>query len=288
MKENSKTPSKMEIPKGLWLRCDGCGEILYRKSLEQNLFVCMRCGYHFRISATKYVELILDNESFEEFDKNFVSGNPLNFPNYKEKLEEAQKKTGYKEAFIYGRGRINNIAVIFGAMDFNFMGGSMGSVVGEKVARAIRKAYTDRVPLIIVATSGGARMQEGIFSLMQLAKTAAELALLASAKIPYIVVVTNPTMAGVMASYASLGDIIIAEPKALLGFAGARVIEGTIGEKLPEGFQTAEFLLAHGFVDLVVPRKQLRPTISKILDIVWNKKESQSLETEKLNYKIEE
>ncbi|MEO0072835.1 MAG: acetyl-CoA carboxylase carboxyltransferase subunit beta, partial [candidate division WOR-3 bacterium] len=245
-------------------------------------------GYHFRISATKYIELILDENSFKECDKNFIAGNPLNFPNYKEKLEEAQKKTGYKEAFLYGQGRINNIQVIFGAMDFNFMGGSMGSVVGEKVARAIRKAYTERHPLIIVATSGGARMQEGIFSLMQLAKTAAELALLASARVPYIVVVTNPTMAGVMASYASLGDIIIAEPKALLGFAGARVIEGTIGEKLPEGFQTAEFLLAHGFVDLVVPRRQLRPTISKILEIIWENSKSEPPKEEKSNYTIEE
>jgi acetyl-CoA carboxylase carboxyl transferase subunit beta len=285
MAEN-KPASRMEIPKGLWLRCDSCGEILYRKSLEQNLYVCMRCGWHFRISARKYLEILLDAESFEECDQNFVSGNPLNFPNYQEKLKDAQEKTGYREAFIYGKGKISGITVILGAMDFNFMGGSMGSVVGEKVARAIRKALNERLPLIIVTTSGGARMQEGVLSLMQLAKTSAELALLHKAKIPYIVIATNPTMAGVMASYGSLGDIIIAEPKALMGFAGARVIEGTIGEKLPEGFQTAEFLLAHGFVDLVVNRKQLKSMVSKILEIIWTKDEDLKKD-EKLNYEVE-
>ncbi|MCX8015394.1 MAG: acetyl-CoA carboxylase, carboxyltransferase subunit beta [candidate division WOR-3 bacterium] len=266
---NNKAKSKMEIPNGLWIRCDGCGEILYRKSLEQNLFVCTRCGYHFRITAGKYLEILLDANTFQECDANLITSNPLDFPNYAEKVSEAQKKTKLNEGFIYGTGEINKLLIVLGVMDFNFMGGSMGSVVGEKVARAIRKARTERLPLLIVASSGGARMQEGILSLMQMAKTSAELALLAQAHIPYLVILTNPTMAGVMASYASLGDIIIAEPKALLGFAGARVIEGTIGEKLPEGFQTSEFLLKHGFVDMVTPRKFLKSTVSKILDIVW-------------------
>ncbi|MCX7785682.1 MAG: acetyl-CoA carboxylase, carboxyltransferase subunit beta [candidate division WOR-3 bacterium] len=271
--ESAKDSKRMEVPNGLWLRCEGCNEILYRKSLEKNYYICSKCGFHFRISIKKYIEILLDPNTFEEFDANLLPEDPLKFPKYPEKVAEAQKKTGFNEGFVYGRGKVNNIPLIIGLMDFNFIGGSMGSVVGEKVARAIRKARSDRIPLVIIATSGGARMHEGIFSLMQMAKTAAELALLSEAHIPFISIVTNPTMAGVMASYASLGDIIIAEPKALLGFAGARVIEGTIGEKLPEGFQTAEFLLKHGFVDIVVSRKDLRATLSKILDILSPKQE---------------
>ncbi|MEO0084402.1 MAG: acetyl-CoA carboxylase, carboxyltransferase subunit beta [candidate division WOR-3 bacterium] len=267
-----KPKGKMEIPNGLWIRCDGCGEILYRKSLEQNFYICSRCGFHFRINANKYIEILLDANSFQECDANLMSANPLGFPNYTEKLNEAQKKSGLIEGFVYGYAKINLIPIVFGVMDFSFMGGSMGAVVGEKVARAIRAARIKCLPLVIVATSGGARMQEGILSLMQMAKTAAEVALLAQARLPYIVILTNPTMAGVMASYASLGDIIIAEPKALLGFAGARVIEGTIGEKLPEGFQTAEFLLKHGFVDIVISRKLLKSTVSKLLDILLSNK----------------
>ncbi|MEO0075397.1 MAG: acetyl-CoA carboxylase, carboxyltransferase subunit beta [candidate division WOR-3 bacterium] len=279
--------AKSESRNGLWLRCDGCGEILYRKTLEQNLFVCSRCNYHFRISALQYIEILLDKESFVEYDADLMAGNPLSFPNYQEKYQEAQEKTKYKEGFIYGQGLINKQPIIFGSMDFNFMGGSMGSVVGEKVARAIRKAREMRLPLVIVATSGGARMQEGIFSLMQLAKTSAELALLHEAGIPYISVVTNPTMAGVMASYASLGDIIISEPKALLGFAGARVIQGTIGEKLPDGFQTAEFLLKHGFVDIVSQRKHLKTTLAKIIETIWTRRQVVSEKLDTSAYEIQ-
>lgn len=282
MPNNGKSEFKKEMPGGLWLRCESCGEILYRKTLEQNLFICARCSYHFRISPDKYIEILLDANTFEEYDANLVAGNPLDFPNYSDKFSEAQKKTGHKEGFTYGKGMVNAQPLILGLMDFGFMGGSMGSVVGEKVARSIRKAREDKLPLIIIATSGGARMQEGIFSLMQMAKTSAELALLAQNGIPYIVIVTNPTMAGVMASYASLGDIIISEPKALLGFAGARVIEGTIGEKLPEGFQTAEFLLKHGFVDMVVPRKLLKSTLSKIIEMIYPKTKDRSTQ-EKLD-----
>lgn len=270
MPTNGKADSKMEIPNGLWIRCDGCGEILYRKSLEQNLFICSRCSNHFRLSARKYIEILLDADSFQEFDSNLAPQNPLDFPKYSEKVAEAQQKTKMNEGFIYGKGQINGLPIILGLMDFDFMGGSMGSVVGEKVARSIRKAREEKTPLTIVATSGGARMQEGILSLMQMAKTSAELALLAQDRIPYIVILTNPTMAGVMASYASLGDIIISEPKAMLGFAGRRVIEGTIGEKLPEGFQSAEFLLRHGFVDIVISRKFLKSTLSKIIEILWD------------------
>ncbi|MEO0114476.1 MAG: acetyl-CoA carboxylase, carboxyltransferase subunit beta [candidate division WOR-3 bacterium] len=272
---NEKTiVRRAEIPDGLWQRCDSCHEILYRKTLEKNFFICPRCNYHFRISSRKYVELLLDQGSLLEFDADMVPTDPLDFPNYDAKIKEAQAKTALKEGFIYGKGKINDIVVVFGAMDFNFIGGSMGSVVGEKVARAIRLARQEKTPLIIISTSGGARMQEGIFSLMQMAKTAAELALLHQAKIPYISIVTNPTFAGVMASYASLGDIIIAEPGAILGFTGPRVIEQTIGEKLPEGFQSADFLLKHGFIDIVVPRKDLKETLSKILDILWHKMRS--------------
>ena len=261
----------MEIPNGLWQRCDSCHEILYRKTLEKNFFVCPRCNYHFRISSRQYIELVLDHGKIEEFDADLIPLNPLGFPNYDNKIKETQAKTSLKEGLIYGKGNINEQNVVLAVMDFNFIGGSMGSVVGEKIARSIRLGRKERIPVIIISTSGGARMQEGIFSLMQMAKTSAELALLHESKVPYISIVTNPTFAGVMASYASLGDIIIAEPGASLGFTGARVIEQTIGEKLPEGFQSSDFQLKHGFVDMVVLRKDLKETIHKILDILWSK-----------------
>ena len=273
MRSEKITARKMEIPNGLWQRCDSCHEILYRKTLEKNFFVCPRCNYHFRISSRQYIELLLDRGKIEEFDADLIPLNPLGFPNYDNKIKETQAKTSLKEGLIYGKGKINEKDVVLAVMDFNFIGGSMGSVVGEKIARSIRLGRKERIPVIIISTSGGARMQEGIFSLMQMAKTSAELALLNEAKVPYISIVTNPTFAGVMASYASLGDIIIAEPGASLGFTGARVIEQTIGEKLPEGFQSSDFQLKHGFVDMVVLRKDLKETISKILDIIWNKKE---------------
>ncbi|MDH5185659.1 MAG: acetyl-CoA carboxylase, carboxyltransferase subunit beta [candidate division WOR-3 bacterium] len=271
MRSEKKPARKMEIPDGLWQRCDSCNEILYRKTLEKNFFICPRCNFHFRISSRKYIELLLDQGKIEEFDADLMPGNPLGFPNYETRIKETQTKTSLKEGFIYGKGKIGEKAVVLGVMDFNFIGGSMGSVVGEKVAQSIRLARKERIPLIIISTSGGARMQEGIYSLMQMAKTSAELALLDKARIPYLSIVTNPTFAGVMASYASLGDIIIAEPGALLGFTGPRVIEQTIGEKLPQGFQRSDFLLKHGFVDMVISRKDLKDTISKILDIIWSK-----------------
>lgn len=266
-----KAGRKMEVPDGLWQRCDSCHEILYRKTLEKNFFICPRCNYHFRISSRQYVELLLDQGKIEELDGDMQPVNPLGFPNYETKIKEAQAKTSLNEGFIYGKGKINEKSVVLGVMDFNFIGGSMGSVVGEKVAQAIRLARNESRPLIIVSASGGARMQEGIFSLMQMAKTSAELALLHQAKIPYLSIITNPTFAGVMASYASLGDIIIAERGAILGFTGPRVIEQTIGEKLPVGFQSADFMLKHGFVDMVVSRRDLKETISKIFDIILGK-----------------
>lgn len=267
-KVEAKPEEKLKLPTGLWVKCDTCGEILYRKELEKNLWICTKCNFHFRINCRNYISLLLDDAALDEQDTNLEAVDPLGFQEYKKKLRNDQEKTGLKEGVVYGFATIGGIAVVFAAMDFRFRGGSMGSVIGEKIARAIRVAREKKIPLIILSTSGGARMQEGIFSLMQMAKTSAELALLAQDKVPYISILTNPTLAGVMASYASLGDIIIAEPGAELGFTGSRVIQQTIGEKLPEGFQRSEFLLEHGMVDLVVSRKDLRNTLIKILTII--------------------
>ncbi|UCF70599.1 MAG: acetyl-CoA carboxylase carboxyltransferase subunit beta [candidate division WOR-3 bacterium] len=268
-KIEAKPEDKLQLPDGLWAKCEACGEILYRKELEKNLWICLKCQFHFRISCRDYITLLLDDSQFDELDADLESDDPLEFPGYKKKMKEAQQKMHMKDAVVYGLSKIGGHPIVFVAMDFGFMGGSMGSVVGEKVARAIRLAHEKEIPLIILSASGGARMQEGILSLMQLAKTSAELALLNQKKIPYISILTHPTTAGVMASYASLGDIIIAEPGALLGFTGPRVIEQTIGAKLPPGFQRSEFMLDHGMVDVVVSRRELRNTLKKILDIVW-------------------
>ncbi|MEO0136191.1 MAG: acetyl-CoA carboxylase, carboxyltransferase subunit beta [candidate division WOR-3 bacterium] len=267
-KVQAKPEEKLDLPEGLWVKCESCGEILYRSELEKKLWICPKCNFHFRIGSRDYISLLLDDGSLEELDADMEPLDPLDFPEYKKKLKAAQQATKLKDGLIYGRARIGGIPVIFATMDFAFMGGSMGSVVGEKVARAIRLARNEKKPLIIVSTSGGARMQEGIFSLMQLSKTSAEVALLAQERIPYISILTHPTMAGVMASYASLGDIIIAEPGALIGFTGPRVIEQTIGEKLPPGFQRSEFMLAHGMIDLLVSRTDLRDTLIRLLKII--------------------
>ncbi len=265
----AKPEDKLQLPDGLWAKCEACGEILYRKELEKNLWICLKCQFHFRISCRDYITLLLDDAKLDEIDSELESLDPLEFPGYKRKMKEAQQKMNMKDAVVYGTAQIGGTPVVFAAMDFGFMGGSMGSVVGEKVARAIRLAYDKEIPLMILSASGGARMQEGILSLMQLAKTSAELALLNTKKIPYISILTHPTTAGVMASYASLGDIIIAEPGALLGFTGPRVIEQTIGGKLPPGFQRSEFMLEHGLVDMVISRKELRNTLINVLNIIW-------------------
>jgi acetyl-CoA carboxylase carboxyl transferase subunit beta len=269
--EKAASGRKSETPDGLWSRCDGCGEILYRKTLESNSFVCNRCGFHFRISPVKYIEILLDDGRLDELDAGLEPADPLGFPDYARKLKDQREKSGRVDGLVYGRGSISGCPVVLAVMDFGFIGGSMGSVVGEKVARAIRLARAERRPLLIVAMSGGARMQEGILSLMQMAKTSAELGLLRRDGVPYIALPVDPCTGGVSASFAMLGDVIVSEPGALIGFAGRRTIEGTIGEKLPEGFQTAEFCLKHGTLDAVVPRRDLKDAITKILAVLWPK-----------------
>jgi acetyl-CoA carboxylase carboxyl transferase subunit beta len=260
---------KKELPDGLWTKCESCNEIIYAKELEKNFWVCPKCEFHFRIKSRQYIELLLDEGKLEEFDQNLVSSDPLNFKDskrYPDRIRDSIKKTRLNDAVITGIGKINQREISFAVMEFGFIGGSMGSVVGEKIARTIERAIERRIPLVIVSCSGGARMQEGILSLMQMAKTSALLAKLHKMDIPFVSVLTNPTTAGVMASYASLGDVIMAEPKALLGFAGPRVIQQTIGQELPPGFQSSEFFLEHGFMDLISHRKELKKNISLILD----------------------
>ncbi len=260
---------KKEIPKGLWTKCESCGEIIFVRELEKNLWVCPKCNYHFRIRFKDYLELLLDPGEWKEFDRNIVSADPLRFKDskrYPDRIRDARKKTELTDAVVTGVGKIGGRELSIAAMDFSFIGGSMGSVVGEKIARAIERSLERKIPLIIVSCSGGARMQEGILSLMQMAKTSALLAQLQKKNLPFISVLTNPTTAGVMASYASLGDVIIAEPKALLGFAGPRVIAQTIGQELPPGFQSSEFFLEHGFLDAICERKELRRTINLLLE----------------------
>lgn len=264
-KEEPKPLKKREIPDGLWVKCDSCGEILYKKQLEKNLWVCGKCNYHFRIGSREYAAMILDRGFLAEMNGHLGPVDFINFPEYKHKLKSSTEKSGLNEAIICGEGTIDGKRVIMAVMDFAFMGGSMGSVVGEKVARSAAEARKKRIPLIVVCASGGARMQEGIISLMQMAKTSAALAELSRERIPYIGVLTNPSTAGVMASYGSLGDVIVAEPGALIGFAGERVIRQTIGEELPEGFQRSEFLLKHGMIDMVVNRRELKQTLSKLV-----------------------
>ncbi|MDX9856174.1 MAG: acetyl-CoA carboxylase, carboxyltransferase subunit beta [candidate division Zixibacteria bacterium] len=262
------TQEKKNIPEGLWTKCPSCGEIVYSKKMEQLLWVCPTCSYHFRISSQKYIQMLLDGGKLEEYDVHLVSEDPLKFKDskrYTERIKAAREKTGQNDGVIAGIGEIDGMPVSFAIMNFEFVGGSMGSVVGEKIARAIERAIDREIPLIIVSCSGGARMQEGILSLMQMAKTSGLLAVLAKKRVPYISVLTNPTTAGVMASYASLGDVIVAEPKALLGFAGPRVIQQTIGQDLPEGFQSSEFFMEKGFLDKIIDRKHLRDTIIKLL-----------------------
>lgn len=260
-----------DLPAGLWEKCPSCGEIIHKKQLELNLWTCLKCDYHFRISSLDYISFLFDDDTFKEMDKKMRSGDPLEFSDtkkYKDRIASTIKKLDLNDAVRTGTGKINNREVAFACMDFQFIGGSMGSVVGEKIARAADKAYKSKIPLIVISSSGGARMMEGAYSLMQMAKTSARLARLAEAKIPYLSILTDPTTGGTTASYAMLGDINIAEPKALIGFAGPRVIKQTIGKDLPEGFQKSEFLVEHGFVDFISHRKELKNNIIKVLDLL--------------------
>jgi acetyl-CoA carboxylase carboxyl transferase subunit beta len=259
--------AKKEIPEGIMQKCPQCGMILIAKELEKNLKVCKGCGYHFTMSAPERIASLMDEGSFVEYDADLTSLDPLSFPDYEKKLKQDMQKTNLKEAIVTGEGTIGGYRTVIGVMDSRFRMGSMGSVVGEKIARAGERAIEKRLPLILFSASGGARMQEGVLSLMQMAKTTAVLERMHRLGLLYISVLTNPTTGGVSASFSSLGDINIAEPGALIGFAGRRVIEQTVRQKLPDDFQTAEFLLKHGQLDMVVPRTELRDTLIKILEL---------------------
>jgi len=262
---------KRDIPKGLWTKCPKSGEMVYNNDLEKNLMVVQNSGYHFPFHADKRIASLVDKGTFVEEDRKLASKDPLKFKGvaaYAQKLKDNKEKTGLQDAVVSGVGEMGGSKVSLAVMDFRFLGASMGSVVGEKIARAIERAIEKNIPLVIVSASGGARMYEGILSLMQMAKTSAALARLSKAKLPYVSVLTNPTMAGVMASFASLGDIILSEPRALVGFAGPRVIKETTLRELPEGFQTAEFLLEHGLIDQIVPRNELRNRLISLFDLL--------------------
>ena len=260
---------RKEFPSHLWTQCPNCGEMLFNKQLVRNHMVCTKCEHHFKLGARERIELLVDKGSFTEHDVDLVSGDPLGFSDqkpYPDRLKQSQVKSGEKDAAICGTARIAENQLELAVMNFEFMGGSMGSVVGEKITRAAERAVANRTPLLVITASGGARMQEGTLSLMQMAKILGALARLDEAGLPYLTLLTDPTTGGVLASFASTGDIILAEPNALIGFSGARVTSETIGEKLPKGFQRAEFVLEHGFVDQVVPRAQLRERIAYFLN----------------------
>lgn len=260
--------TQLKVPEGLWVKCQSCKEIIYKKEALRNANVCPKCNYHFRISARERLESLYDDGAYEEFDSHISSADPLNFEDskaYKDRLYQHKEKTGLNDAIINSRGKVGGFPVIICAMEFGFMGGSMGSAVGEKVTNAIEQAISERIPVIIISSSGGARMQEGVLSLMQMAKISSALGKLDEEGIPFISILTDPTTGGVTASYAMLGDLNIAEPKALIGFAGPRVIEQTIRQKLPEGFQRSEFLVEHGMLDFIVERSHMKETLIRCL-----------------------
>lgn len=273
-KINTDTSQKKGVPEGLWLKCSGCNEVLYSTELTKNLMVCPSCNFHHRVSARVRIAQFLDDGGQEEIAAYLEPQDRLKFRDskkYKDRISQAQKNTGEKEALIVVKGTLLNQPVVVSCFEFNFMGGSMGATVGEKFVRAIEIATKENKPYICITASGGARMQEGLFSLMQMAKTSAALAKFAENSLPFIVILTDPTMGGVSASFASLGDVIIAEPNALIGFAGPRVIEQTVRQTLPEGFQRSEFLLEHGHIDMILDRKDLRPVVAEIVSKLMHK-----------------
>jgi acetyl-CoA carboxylase carboxyl transferase subunit beta len=266
--EEAEPPKRSKVAEGMWLKCNHCREIVYRKEVDRNNKVCPKCDYHFPISVIERINLLVDLGTFKEWDAGLEPQDPLQFQDtrsYKDRIKAQQEKTGRKDAMVIGQGAINGRKVALCVFDFGFMGGSMGSVVGEKICRAVDRALEGRMPLILVTASGGARMQEGILSLMQMAKTSAAVAKLGEAKLPFVSILADPTFGGVTASIAMLGDVIIAEPKALIGFAGPRVIEQTIKQQLPDQFQRAEFLLDHGMIDMIVERKQLKEAVGTLV-----------------------
>jgi len=272
--ENIQTNERKEMPEGVWIKVPTTGETIHKRELEDNLWVDPLSGYHFRIGSEKYFEIIFDNGKFKELGQEIQPTDPLDFEDrkkYKDRLEEYQNKTGLSDAARVGVGKMNKLDLVVACMDFSFIGGSMGSVVGERLGVAIDHAREKKIPLMIISQTGGARMMESVLSLMQMAKTSAKLAQLEEAKVPYVSYMTDPTTGGVTASYAMLGDFNIAEPGALIGFAGPRVIRQTIGRDLPEGFQTSEYLLEHGFLDFIVPRNQMKTKLTKLLKIIQHK-----------------
>jgi len=268
---NTPTEMKREAPDGLWYQCPSCKKITATREHKLNAYTCPHCNYHEKVGSDVYFELLFDQNKFTELDADLTSGDPLNFVDtkaYPDRIKATQLKTGLKDAVRTGHGKMNDVKIVIACMDFNFIGGSMGSVVGEKIARAINYSLKHKQPFLMISKSGGARMMEAGFSLMQMAKTSARLALLSEAQIPYISLLTDPTTGGVTASYAMLGDFNISEPEALIGFAGPRVIRETIGKDLPKGFQSAEFVLEHGFLDFIVDRKDLKDKLSSLLTML--------------------
>ncbi|OGQ50799.1 MAG: acetyl-CoA carboxylase subunit beta [Deltaproteobacteria bacterium RIFCSPLOWO2_02_FULL_53_8] len=271
IRPNGEETKNVKVPLGLWVKCDHCGEIIFKKEVERNLDVCPKCNYHFRISAGARIAMVADEGTFKEFNAGVEPVDALDFKDlkkYKDRIKTSQKDSGLKDAIITGEAEINGAQAMLAAFEFSFMGGSMGSVVGEKITRAVERACDAGCGVVIFSSSGGARMQESILSLMQMAKTSAALGRLRACGLPYISVLTDPTMGGVTASFAMLGDVIIAEPRALIGFAGPRVIAETIRQKLPDGFQRAEYLLEHGSIDMIVERKLMKETLGKLLSML--------------------
>ncbi len=265
-KDDKKNREASVTGSGLWVKCPACKEIIYKRDIKQNLMKCPNCDNYFKMTGKQRIDLLIDKGTFVEYDEKLATKDPLEFPDYMEKIERAQNKTGQREGVISGIGEILGLKVSIGVMDFSFLGGSMGTVLGEKITRTIERGIVENIPVVIVATSGGARMHEGILSLMQMAKTSAALEKLREKGIPFISIPVDPTTGGVTASFAMLGDVIISEPKALIGFAGPRVIEQTIKQKLPEGFQLSEFVQECGMVDVISKREELKTTVHQVLD----------------------
>jgi len=271
-----ESEGRVAIPKGLWIKCNACSQMLYKKEVERNFSVCPKCNYHFRISARERIAIMTDTASFQELDAELEPLDPLGFRDparYPDRVRDAQKKTGSREAIVTGSCRLSGVPCMLGVMDFHFFGGSLSSVVGEKIVRLVEAAIRERQPVVIVSSSGGARMQEGTLSLMQMAKTVAALARLRREGLPYVSLLADPTTGGTVASFAMVGDIILAEPRALIGFAGPRVIQQTIKEILPDGFQRSEFLLEHGFIDRIVERRHVKETLAQILSLLLGHKQ---------------